>query len=328
MLPIITHTFVLTRLALHYLRIVVSLRVYRRLAAAHETSLLQVHGSGTTNPSKCIWMLQQQMEQRSKIPMRLTYRGIGSGGGFFEFLGVNNTGAFNYTPYNDFASADIPLSTEDYNALKDKGIEMVHLPFVVGSVGVFYQDLISSDDIVEEYDSKEPPTVNLTACNLAKIFKRNITSWNDPEIVKNNPSINEILPADHSAPIYVARRVNGSSSTASLTEYLNLACPEEWLESMVGSVIEWPADTMECEGSAAMSQCLVDTPGAIGYMESGHGWAENFTEVELENKAGRFLTSLESSEKGAIVDAVVDIPDSADADFGSVNLLNKVRDDC
>lgn len=58
---------------------------------AQGEDIVQVHGSGTTNPSKCIWHIMSLFNQRSKVPIRMTYRAVGSSTGQAEFLGVNNT---------------------------------------------------------------------------------------------------------------------------------------------------------------------------------------------------------------------------------------------
>ena len=58
---------------------------------AQGVEVVQVHGSGTTNPSKCIWHIMSLFNQRAKLPVRMTYRAVGSSTGQAEFLGVNNT---------------------------------------------------------------------------------------------------------------------------------------------------------------------------------------------------------------------------------------------
>ena len=172
----------------------------------------------------------------------MTYRGVGSSTGQAEFLG-------NVTfPDNDFASGDIPISEEDYAQFPSGSI--IHLPIVFGAISFFHS--------VPTGETK----LNLTPCVLAKIFKRDITSWTDSEIIELNPD----LSLSGESPITVGRRVEGSSSTASITAYLNTACPEEWPETLVGSTIEWDAGTKECEGSGGMTNCLRDVAGTIGYI--------------------------------------------------------------
>jgi ABC-type phosphate transport system substrate-binding protein len=286
--------------------------------------VLEIHGAGTTNPSKCLWLLQTQTMDRTRVPVHMTYRAVGSSTGIYEFMGVNHTSDFAYKNYNDFGAADIPLHKEDYDALQANNISMVQLPFVLGSVGVFYHSLTDSDKELDSFASDAQPTVNLTACDLAKIFKREIKFWDHEELLANNPNLENVLPSGKASyPIHVARRVAGSSSTKSLTLYLNAGCPAEWPADMVGTTVDWEDDTMGCEGSAGVSDCLVDNPGAIGYMESGHGWSQNFKEVELKNADGRFLSSRYAASVGGIGSAAGDIPASADMDFSGVNLINR-----
>jgi ABC-type phosphate transport system substrate-binding protein len=174
--------------------------------------IVEVHGSGTTNPSKCIWHLMSLFNARSRTPIRMTYRAVGSSTGQTEFLGVNNTDPenpttepFQHWPHTDFGAGDIPVPSEKYNALQDSGADpsykkMVHLPFALSSVSFFYK----LNDVEE---------IDLSACLLAKIFNREITTWNDPELVKINPSL-----ATKDTDIKVCRRTHGSSSTKSITK--------------------------------------------------------------------------------------------------------------
>ena len=86
--------------------------------ANHTSSILSLHGSGTTNPSKCLWAILDQFMDRIKVPTRLTYRAVGSITGQEEFKGDNSN--FNNSLI-DFGSGDIPFSTDDYNNLKSAG---------------------------------------------------------------------------------------------------------------------------------------------------------------------------------------------------------------
>jgi hypothetical protein len=97
---------------------------------------------------------------------------------------------------------------------------------------------------------------------------------------------------------------------------------------MVGSELDnWNAGTTAVEGSGEMAQCVSENNGAIGYLESGHGWAEGFGEISLENKAGNFVTSKAAFVNGGIQDAASDAytPPNANMDWGNVNFIDKVR---
>ena len=38
----------------------------------------ELHGSGTTNPSKFFWKVMDLMEERARTPVTMTYRGVGT----------------------------------------------------------------------------------------------------------------------------------------------------------------------------------------------------------------------------------------------------------
>ena len=48
---------------------------------------IEMHGSGTTNPSKYFWKAMDILEERAGKPVRMTYRAVGSGTGQSEFIG-------------------------------------------------------------------------------------------------------------------------------------------------------------------------------------------------------------------------------------------------
>eukprot|EP00587_Corethron_hystrix_P005665 CAMPEP_0113314154 /NCGR_PEP_ID=MMETSP0010_2-20120614/10322_1 /TAXON_ID=216773 ORGANISM="Corethron hystrix, Strain 308" /NCGR_SAMPLE_ID=MMETSP0010_2 /ASSEMBLY_ACC=CAM_ASM_000155 /LENGTH=443 /DNA_ID=CAMNT_0000170371 /DNA_START=216 /DNA_END=1547 /DNA_ORIENTATION=- /assembly_acc=CAM_ASM_000155 len=246
---------------------------------------------------------------RSKLPIRMTYRAVGSGTGQYEFIGEQN----GFVPYNDFGAGDIPISTADYNKLVvDNNKEIIHVPFVIGAVNFFHS--VSGFDVEDDEAG-----LNLSACTLAKIFKREIKTWNHEEIVKENPQM-----AGISQDIHVVHRMNGSSSTASITKFMAEACPDHWPADLVGKKITWPEDTYDADGSNQMAEKIRDLPGAIGYLDVGHGHAEALNEIRIENKAGVYLSSKEAKIKGGIGAPVLGaLPSTADADHGEVDVLNE-----
>lgn len=273
------------------------------LAPAAAQSVISLHGSGTTNPSKCYWTIMDQMQIQTKLPVQMTYRAVGSSTGQAEFIGDG------VTSDNMFGSGDIPFSQENYDAFPPDSI--LHLPVVLGAISFFHS--------VDTGGEK----LNLSPCILAKILKREITDWNDKEIAQANPNLSLKNPS----PITVAHRVKGSSSTASITKYLNQVCPEEWPAEMVGKTITWPADTIGCEGSGGMSTCIKQKQGTIGYIDMGHGHAEQLQEIELQNAAQKYISSKESAAAGGIMAAAENaaLPATLEGSFADVNLLNQVR---
>mmetsp|Transcript_16129 Transcript_16129/g.23621 ORF Transcript_16129/g.23621 Transcript_16129/m.23621 type:complete len:524 (-) Transcript_16129:47-1618(-) len=297
--------------------------------------VVTIHGSGTTNPSKCIWHIMSLFMERSLVATRLTYRAVGSSTGQMEFLGVNNTDEnsgedpFQHVPHTHFGAGDIPVPSAAYKALNDATNEgesnMLHLPFALSSISFFH-----SIPGIPDNDKG----LKLNSCLLARIFDGKITRWDDPEILALNVSrgghLKEVASRTNSG-IYVARRVHGSSSTASVTKYLHEACKNEWPKSKVGSELgakgldEWHVRTKPCEGSGGMTECLKNNPGAIGYLDSGHGWSEGLAEVNLQNKDEYFLTSRYARDNGGITSAAsfAMTPLRTDSDWGNVHYINK-----
>ncbi len=322
-------------------------------AAAGE--IFEIHGSGTTNPSKCIWNIMSKFNARSRDPIRMTYRAVGSSTGQAEFLGrlnTNNATVASHWPHVDFGAGDIPVPKEEFDALNDEAggvsgnAKMVHLPFALSSVSFFYH-LNGADK------------VDLSGCLLAKIFSRKITYWNDPEIVAVNGNL-----AKMDTKITVCRRTYGSSSTKSITQvrdptfhrvcvckhesirvtfhltytilhlnflllqFLNKECELEWGSDKVGSALDnWDIGTTPVEGSGEMVECINEENGAIGYLESGHGWAESLQEISLQNLDGNYVTSKDAFLSGGITGAASEamVPISASHDWSNVDFIDKVR---
>ena len=294
-------------------------------SSSNEYEILGLDGSGTTNPSKCLWHIMAKLTEQIKVPTRFTYRAVGSGTGIAEFLGkeildANGTEVTTYEAYNDFGVGDIPIDTEDRSEWISRGIEFVQLPFVLSAVSFFHN--------LPGVDASGSQGLNMTACLLSQIFRANITTWDHPDILAINPGL-DVSP-DY--PIYVGHRVKGSSSTDAITNYLHAQCPQTdeqpdgWPADLVGSAIEWHPSTNECDGSDLMAECIQSNEGSIGYVDAAHGHEALLTEIRVENGDGNFLTSIDAGVEGvrAAVDADL-IPLAADEDFSAMEFYNMVR---
>jgi ABC-type phosphate transport system substrate-binding protein len=135
---------------------------YSSMSTVLGQEIIPVHGSGTTNPSKCYWQIMDQMQAQAKLPIKMTYRGVGSSTGQAEFVGNGSVSD------NMFGSGDIPITQEDYDLFPVGSI--IHLPIVLGSISFFHS--------VPVGDGK----LNVSPCLLAKIFSRKITDWTDQEV--------------------------------------------------------------------------------------------------------------------------------------------------
>ena len=277
-----------------------------------QTQVINMHGSGTTNPQRLFWEAMDLLEGRSKLPITMTYRGVGSGVGQNEFVGDATTG---FKSYNHFGSGDIPMTTAHYNNLRSKGREMLHVPFALGAISVFHN--------VPEAELGGAP-IDLDACMLAKIFTRQITTWDHPDIKALNPEMTA------KGEIKVHRRADGSSSSSGITQYLKLKCSASWVNATGtayprGSNFPSVPGTIAVQGSQGMADAIDTTPNAIGYMDAGHGHEKGFAEIALKNLDGVYLTS-KNANIGAAATAVLAtnaFPVDGTADFSAVNLYDQ-----
>jgi len=211
---------------------------------------------------------------------------------------------------NHFGSGDIPMTQSRYDAVVAAGRSMVHVPFALGAIGVFHS--------VPTAELPTSGSIHLTGCVLAKIMSAQITAWNDPEILALNPGMTA------TGTIKVVHRVEGSSSTAGFTEYLNGKCPASWTLG-AGKTVPWPASTFSAQGSGGMSTYIKANSYAIGYIDAGHGHSEKLGEIALQNKDLQYLTTLQADigKAGMAGLAAGVIPSDPSADFSAVNLYDQ-----
>jgi ABC-type phosphate transport system substrate-binding protein len=293
--------------------------VEAKIRGEHSSLPLEMHGSGTTNPSKMIWKMMATLKGMAMRPLHLSYRAIGSSSGIAEFLAGKS----------HFGSAEIPLTPAEVTGT---GSNVLQIPLVLGAMSAFHS--VPDSDL-------GPDGLHLTPCMLAKIFSRQATMWNDPEIVALNPDAD--LPAE---PIVMLHRKKGSSTTNFFTKYLHTVtragandCEAAWTLGWGAALTsdedvakyefvneKWAADSdtvITCEGSGKMASNLASIPYAIGYIDSGHGHADGLSEIKLQNAAGNFIDSSMAGDNGVMAAAAsATIPTTAAGDWSTVNLLN------
>ena len=107
----------------------------------------------------------------------IAYAGIGSSAGVRAFL--DGTG--------DFAGTDSALSEEDLRRAGQRcGGPVVHLPLVAGPIALAY-NVAGVDDL------------RLAPGSVARILTGRITTWNHPDIRRDNPGVT--LPATPIRPV-------------------------------------------------------------------------------------------------------------------------------
>ncbi len=223
-----------------------------------------LNGSGATFP-KAFYDAAIDGFKKEQASVTVNYGGGGSGKGRTDLQGG----------LVDFAGSDGLVKDEE--KVKFKG-EFVYIPTVAAPITVSY-NLSGVKDLTLDGET------------TAKIFQRDIKTWDDPAIKALNPTVT--LP---STPIVVAHRSDGSGTTENFTKYLVKAAPSWKLKS--GSTVEWPADTQAGNGNAGVAQIVKTQGGAIGYVDLADANTQQLTYAKLKNKSGKpVVPTLEATTK-------------------------------
>ncbi|MGP8232158.1 MAG: phosphate ABC transporter substrate-binding protein PstS [Methylovirgula sp.] len=201
----------------------------------------------------------------------LNYQSIGSGGGIKQIEARTVT----------FGATDAPLKPAD---LDKNGL--VQWPQVMGGI----VPVVNLDGIAAGAIVLDGPT-------LAKIFLGDIKTWDDPAIAKLNPDVK--LP---STAIAVVHRADGSGTTFNFTNYLTKVSPD-WA-SKVGSAtaVQWPAG-IGAKGNEGVANNVIQTKGAIGYVEYAYAMQNKLTYTKLINSAGKVVAPMTASFEAAAANA-------------------------
>jgi phosphate transport system substrate-binding protein len=201
----------------------------------------------------------------------LNYQSIGSGGGIKQIIANTVT----------FGASDKPLEPD---VLNKNGL--VQWPQVMGGiVPVVNIEGVSSGEMV------------LDGATLAKIFLGDIKAWNDPAIVKLNPTLKL-----GNTPIAVVHRSDGSGTTFNFTNYLVKVSPE-W-KAKVGSdaAVEWPVG-LAAKGNEGVANTVTNTKGSIGYVEYAYAKQNKMPYADLINKDGKKVAPTTETFQAAAANA-------------------------
>lgn len=180
---------------------------------------------------------------------QVNYQSVGSGAGIKQFMG--NT--------VDFGASDVAMK-DDEIAKVSRGV--VLLPVTAGSV-------------VLAFNNKDVTTLKLTRQQLADIFLGKIKNWNE-------------IGSPKSKPIRVIYRSDGSGTTGVFTKHL-AAINSEWKSKVgEGTTVQWPTG-IGAKGNEGVTATIMQTDGAIGYVEFGFAKKNKLKTAELQNKAGKFV---------------------------------------
>jgi phosphate transport system substrate-binding protein len=231
-----------------------------------------LNASGATFPQPFYEQVIAKFSEKNQ-GVTINYGGGGSGKGRTDL----QTGVV------DFAGSDGLVKPEDVP--KYKGA-FLYFPTVAAPITVSYK--------LEGVSS-----LQLSPDTIAKIFQREIKTWNDKAIAADNPDAK--LP---STPIVVAHRSDGSGTTENFTKFLKAASPSVWkLDS--GSTVNWPADTQGGNGNSGVAQIVSGANGTIGYVDFSDAKASNLKWAKVKNKAGKFVDATLDGASAALAGVTI-----------------------
>ncbi|MGL4676649.1 MAG: substrate-binding domain-containing protein [Brevinema sp.] len=231
--------------------------------------------------------------QRGNSSQKNTNTLIGKGSSFvlpmssklFTIFEKNSTTKINYETLNsyagidaliagevDFALTSIPLSDQQYKENPD----ILHIPIAAAGINFAY-------NIPGEEFSLNADPVYFTPEILAKVINRQITHWNDPEIINLNKTVAEnksrIFP---NLPITFIQRANISGDTYLLTSFLTKATPL-WKH---GRINKLPLTNKEGNTALDLMKTLIQTSGGLTYTTMIYGIQNNIPLIRIKNYLG------------------------------------------
>jgi phosphate transport system substrate-binding protein len=238
-------------------------------AAATAPVKADISGAGATFPYPIYAKWADAYKKETGVG--LNYQSIGSGGGIKQIIANTVT----------FGASDKPLKGED---LEKDGL--VQFPTVMGGIVP-----------VVNLDGIKPGEIVLDGATIAKIYLGDITAWNDPAIVKLNPDVK--LPSD---AIAVVSRSDGSGTTFVWTNYLSKTSAD--FKSKIGSntSVQFPVG-IGAKGNEGVANNVMQTKGAIGYVEYAYAKQNKLSYTKMVNKDGKtvapVITAFQAAAAGA-----------------------------
>ncbi|MEZ5101483.1 MAG: phosphate ABC transporter substrate-binding protein PstS [Thermoleophilia bacterium] len=221
--------------------------------------------------------------QTANPDVTIAYDPVGSGGGREQFVAGGTL----------YGGTDSALKDEELTGAQERcgGVDnLIEAPVYVSPIAIAYN--------LEGVEG-----LKLSPTTLAKIFKQEITNWNDPAIAADNPDLQ--LPDKRIVPV---NRSDESGTTSNFTDYLAAAAPDVWTFEPGG---EWPVEGGEAaQGTSGVVDAIRSGDGTIGYADESQtaglgiaqiGVGSEFVGPSAEAAAKILEASPESDDPGAYV---------------------------
>jgi len=236
--------------------------------AAHAQTIT---GAGATFPYPIYAKWAEAYNKQTGV--QLNYQSIGSSGGIRQIN--SKTVAFGAT--------DAPVKGEELDKL-----QQVQFPAIIGGTVP-----------IVNLEGFKPNELKITGPILAEVFMGTISKWNDDKLVKLNPGKN--LPNTN---ITVVHRADGSGTTFNFTDYL-ASVSTEWDKQVgKGAAVKWPAaSSVGGKGNEGVAANVARVKGSIGYVEYAYVKKNGLTNLQLQNKAGNWISPDDANFAAAAVAA-------------------------
>lgn len=214
-------------------------------------------GAGATFPAVLYSKWFNEYEKLTKV--KVNYQSIGSGGGIKSISDQTV----------DFGATDGPMTDEQQK--EARGGEILHIPMALGAVAATYNI------------PGVTTSIKFTPETLSGIFLGEITKWNDPKLVADNPALATI---DKS--IIVVHRSDGSGTSYIWTDYLGNVSPA-WKQKVgVGNSVNWPVG-LGGKGNEGVAGEVKQNPYSIGYVELIYALQNKLGVGLVKNQSGNFI---------------------------------------
>jgi phosphate transport system substrate-binding protein len=242
----------------------------------------QLSGAGATFPAPLYSAYFRAFQAETDI--QVNYQAVGSGAGIRQVIAGTV----------DFGGTDAFMTAAQIEQVGDRGVILV--PTAGGAVAVVYNLPGVSE-------------LRLSSAVLPDIFAGQITRWNDPRIVADNPGVN--MP---DLPIRSIVRADSSGTTSIFTNHLSAVSPYFRGRIGAGTAPRWTTNPLRANGNPGVAAQVQRTRGAIGYVELAYADNNNIPTALVENgNTEEFVKpSLETARQA--LDGV-----EFDADFRAAN---------
>ena len=249
------------------------------LVAGVAAQNVQINGAGATFPYP---IYSKWFDEYNKLHpnVRINYQSQGSGAGIQQLT--------KQTVF--FGATDGPMTNDQLLGAPGK---VMHFPTVLGAVVPVYNIPNVKDEL------------KFSGALLADIFLGKVARWNDPAIVKLNPSVK--LPDQ---AITVVHRSDGSGTTYIWVDFL-AKLSAEWKSKVgVNTAVNWPTGVGAAKNEG-VTAVVSQTPGSIGYVELIYALQTKTSYGTVQNMAGEFVKASVASVTAAAAAASKQMP----ADF-------------